>query len=166
MLKDKFCPRCRHQLVLKEIHGTERPVCSDCSHIIFYGPKLVATVIVESEGKLLMVKRAIEPGLGLWCFPGGYVHKCETVEHGAIREVYEETGLNIEIAGFIGLFSEENHPVVLAVYHGVVLGGCLTVGLEISNAAFFLPDELPELAFPKDIEVLKAWIDSDQLTRP
>tara|TARA_B100001750_G_C15194268_1_gene440410 strand:+ start:140 stop:640 length:501 start_codon:yes stop_codon:yes gene_type:complete len=160
MTEDKFCPKCRHELGFKEIHGTVRPVCSYCYHVMFYGPKLVATVIVESEGRILMVKRSIEPGCGLWCFPGGYLQTGEIVEQGAIREVFEETGLHIEIDGFIGLFSEENHPVVLAVYYGSILGGQLEAGLEVSEVGLFMPDELPELAFPKDIEFLRTWMHS------
>lgn len=160
MTEDKFCPKCRHELGFKEVHGTVRPVCTNCYHVMFYGPKLVTTVIVESEGRILMVKRSIEPGFGLWCFPGGYVQTGEVVEQGAIREVFEETGLHIKIDGFIGLFSEENHPVVLSVYYGSILGGQLEAGLEVSEVGFFMPDELPELAFPKDIEVLRTWMHS------
>ena len=155
--EDRFCPRCTAPLEVRNAHGTERPVCPHCGTIIYYDPKLVATVVIEDAGKVLMVRRATEPGLGLWSFPGGYVDRGEVVERAAAREVLEETGFKVDIRGLVGLFSEESHPVVLAAFHGRVVDGHVDAGHEVSEVGFFRLDQLPPLAFPRDVKVLEAW---------
>ena len=157
MEEDRFCPRCTTPLEARNTHGAERPVCPACGTIIYYDPKLVTTVVVEDEGKVLMVRRATEPGLGLWSFPGGYVDRGEVVERAAVREVLEETGFRVNIGGLVGLFSEEGHPVVLAAFHGWVVDGRTAAGHEVLEVGFFRLDQLPPLAFPRDVKVLEAW---------
>ncbi len=154
---DRFCPHCATPLEVRSAHGAERPVCPSCGRVIYYDPKLAATVVIEKDGKVLMVRRATEPGMGLWSFPGGYVDRGEVVERAAAREALEETGLTVEIVGLIGLFSERGHPVVLAAYHGQVIDGQPAPGQEVSEVEFFRPDELPPLAFPRDTKVLEQW---------
>ena len=78
--EDKFCPSCAAALEPKEVAGRQRPVCPKCGRVVYYDPKVAAASIIEREGKVLMVKRAIEPGYGLWSIPGGYVDRGEVVE--------------------------------------------------------------------------------------
>ena len=66
LAEDKFCPSCAAALEAKEVAGRQRPVCPQCSRVVYYDPKVAAASIIEREGKVLMVKRAIEPGYGLW----------------------------------------------------------------------------------------------------
>ena len=155
--KDRYCPQCAAPLQVRHIHGAKRPVCPGCGRILYYDPKLAASVIVDKEGKVLMVRRATEPGLGLWSFPGGYVDRGEVLEEAAARELWEETGLKAVITGLIGVFSERGHPVVLAAYHGKILEGEALPGEEISEVGYFSPDALPPLAFPRDTVVLEKW---------
>ena len=157
MEEDRYCPRCTATLEVRQTQGVERPICLSCGKVIYYDPKLAATVVVEQGGKVLMVRRATEPGLGLWSFPGGYVDRGEVVEQAAVREVLEETGLHVDITGLVELFSEEGHPVVLAAFDGQVVRGKAIAGHEVSEVEFFLPDQLPSLAFPRDVKVLEAW---------
>ncbi|MBM3925999.1 MAG: NUDIX hydrolase [SAR202 cluster bacterium] len=155
---DRYCPKCASPLEVRAAHGTPRPVCPACGKVIFYDPKLAAAVVVERDGRVLMVKRNTEPGLGLWSFPGGYVNRGESVEEGAAREVREETGLTVEIRGLVGLFSERGHPVVLAAFDGRAVGGSVIAAThEVQDVGFFPLDALPPLAFPRDAQVLKAW---------
>ena len=155
--KDRYCPQCAAPLEVRHIHGVNRPVCSGCGRILYYDPKLAASVIVDKEGKVLMVRRATEPGLGLWSFPGGYVDRGEVLEEAAARELWEETSLKAEITGLIGIFSERGNPVVLAAYHGKILQGEASPGEEVSEVGYFSPDALPRLAFPRDTTVLEKW---------
>jgi 8-oxo-dGTP diphosphatase len=157
MEEDKYCPRCGMALEMKDAQGSPRPTCPRCGKVIYYDPKLAATVVVEKDGKVLMVRRLTQPGLGLWSLPGGYVDRGEVVEHGAAREVIEETGLQVDIVGLIGLFSEGGHPVVLAAFDGRLTKGEAKAGPEVSELGFFPLDALPPLAFPRDTEVLEAW---------
>ena len=154
---DRFCPSCATALETKEVFGHERPVCPDCARVIFYDPKIAVICIVAREGRVLMIKRGTEQGYGLWGLPGGYVDRGEVVEKAAAREVWEETGLEVETAELIGLFSEDGNPVIVAVYAARETGGKLEAGPEALEVGFFSIDDLPELAFPRDQEVLAKW---------
>ncbi len=153
----KFCPHCGSNLSTIRVEATVRPQCPRCKKIIYYDPKLAAATVVEKDGLFLMIKRAIQPQLGLWGFPGGYVDRGEVVEAAAAREVLEETGLVVEITRSLGIFSEQRNPVILVAFAGVEVGGELNVGDEVSDIGFFSPDEFPPLAFPRDIQVLESW---------
>ena len=97
-----FCQRCGHGLVVEPVHGQPRPRCSTCGFIVFLEPKLAAVVLVSMEDKLVLVRRANEPALGEWSFPSGYVDRGEAVEDAAVREVREETGLQVELNRLLG----------------------------------------------------------------
>ena len=155
--EDRFCPSCAAALETKDIFGSDRPVCPDCGRVIFYDPKVAVICIVPREGKVLMIRRSTELGYGLWGLPGGYVDRGEVVERAAAREVWEETGLEVEIGGLVGLYSDPGNPVIVVAYAGRETGGTLKAGPEALEAAFFDVDRLPELAFLRDREVLANW---------
>lgn len=154
---DKFCPRCAAPLEPKIVVDKRRPVCPNCGRIIYYNPKIAATTVVEKDGKVLMVRRAAEPGLGLWSLPGGYVDREEMVERAAEREVQEETGLHVQVSDLVGVYSDPGDPVVIITYDSRIVGGELGPGAEVSEASFFPLDQLPPLAFPRDTQILEAW---------
>ena len=155
---DKYCPACATPLVSKEVAGRQRPVCPECDRVVYYDPKVAATCIVEREGQALMVCRGVQPGIGLWSIPGGYVDRGEVVEEAAVREVQEETGLAVEVVRLLGLFSEPGQPVIVAAFAARETGGVLTVGPETLDVGFFPADNLPPLAFPRDQEILQLWM--------
>ena len=159
LAEDKFCPSCAAALEAKDVAGRQRPVCPQCGRVVYYDPKVAAASIIEREGKVLMVRRAIQPGYGLWSIPGGYVDRGEVVERAAAREVLEETGLKVEPGNLIDLLSETGNPVMVAVYAAREMGGALEAGPEALEVGFFDVDQLPELAFPRDREVLAKWTD-------
>ena len=152
-----FCQRCGHRLAEKTIEDRVRPFCPSCGFVVFLDPKIAAVVLIPSDRKLVLVRRGIEPAMGRWSFPSGYVDRGEVIEDGAIREVSEETGLEVELDGFVGLYSSAGSPVVLAVYTASVVGGELEPGSEIQEVAFFPVDELPPLPFPHDYQILRDW---------
>jgi len=144
-------------LETQEVFGSERPVCPDCGRVIFYDPKVAVICIVPRDGRVLMIRRATDLGYGLWGLPGGYVDRGEVVERAAAREVREETGLEVETGELIGLFSEAGEPVMVAVYAAKETGGTLEAGPEALEVGFFDIRDLPELAFPRDRDVLAKW---------
>ena len=99
----------------------------------------------------------MDPARGHWSFPAGYVDRGEVVEEGALREVKEETGLDVELDGFVGIYSKEDSPVVLVVYAANVTGGCLRPGSEVQEIGLFSPDQMPPLPFPHDHRILEDW---------
>ena len=156
---DRFCPSCASPLEAKEVEGHQRPVCTQCDWIMFYDPKVSAICIVERGDKLLLIKRGNQPGYGLWSLPGGYVDRGEVVEAAAAREVWEETGLTVEIDQLIGLFSVTGNPVMVAAFAAKETGGHLTTGPETLDLGFFSLEELPPLAFPRDETIWTNWRD-------
>ncbi len=154
---DRFCPSCAAELEEREASGARRPVCPKCGRIIYYDPKVAATSVIARDGKILLVRRGNYPGYGLWSMPGGYVDRGEVVEEAAVREVWEETGLRIEVEELIGLFSEPGHPVMVAAFSGRETGGELAAGDEALEVGFFGLDGLPEMAFPRDRLILEQW---------
>ena len=154
---DRFCPSCAAPLETKEVAGRQRPSCPKCGRVVFYDPKVAAICIVERGDTLLLVQRGNEPGYGLWSLPGGYVDRGEVVETAAVREVWEETGLEVEVKELIGLFSEEGQAVMVAAYSAVELGGGLTLGPETLDVGFFGDNDLPPLAFPRDGQIWSRW---------
>lgn len=157
--EDKYCPACATPVELKDVFDSRRPVCPKCGHVVYHDPKIAATCILEREGRVLMIRRALQPGIGLWCMPGGYVDRGEVVEEAAAREVLEETGLVVEVEHLVGLFSESGHPVIVAAFAAKETGGALRAGPEAREVAFFSQDDLPPLAFPRDVQILARWRD-------
>ena len=153
----KYCHRCGHTVQMEEVNGNVRPRCPSCGMVVYLDPKLAAVVLVSDEERLLFVRRDIEPMLGKWSFPSGYVDRGEVVEHAAAREVREETNLIVELRGLVGVYSSTDNPVVLAAYAARVTGGKLKPGEEAQDARFFPIDELPELPFPHDDQILDDW---------
>jgi len=157
----KYCPVCATPLVEKYISNMSRPACPACGFISFLDPKLVTVVVVWHEGKFLLGKRNIDPAKGMWSFFGGYVDRGEKVEEAAVREVKEETNLDVQLERFIGLYSEKGNPHVLAAYEASVFNGevdnLVAQPEEVSELAFFTWEELPALAFPTDQRILRDW---------
>ena len=158
-----FCPTCAGALELRLLkHGDpERHVCTRCGLVLYQDPKVaVGTIISTSDGRLVLVRRAIEPGYGKWVFPGGYVDRGEEVEAAAIREAKEEAGLDVRLERLINVYSYPGRPLVVIVYAATVVGGQLCTDEECLEARLFLPDEIPwdELAFQSTSEGLRAYL--------
>jgi ADP-ribose pyrophosphatase YjhB (NUDIX family) len=130
--------------------------------VTYLDPKLAVAVLIERGGRILLGRRG--PGTrepGKWSFPAGFVERGEKVEHAAAREAREETGLEAEIGGLIGLFSSEGEPVVLAVYAAHVASGEPIAGDDLTDVGWFSVSALPELAFPRDARILEAWLSAE-----
>jgi len=143
----------------RSIEGRPRPYCPSCGYVAFFDPKVAAVVLVSADDKLVLVRRGIEPAMGRWSFPSGYVDRGEAVEDAAVREVKEETGLAVQLTGLVGLYSRRGSPVVLAVYSADVVGGALAPGGDARETASFHPDDLPPLPFLHDDQILADWRD-------
>ncbi|MBD3389792.1 NUDIX domain-containing protein [Candidatus Micrarchaeota archaeon] len=112
-------------------------------------PATVDALIIEN-GKILLIKRGREPDKGKWALPGGFVDRGETAEEACVREVEEETGLEVEVEEIVGVFSEpERDPrrTISIAYLCRKRGGVAMGGDDAGEAGWFLLDELPELAF-------------------
>ena len=158
----QFCPLCGTTLTLQEIKAgeTARPACGACAFVHFEDPKLAAGCIIEIEGQIALVRRAIEPGYGKWVFPGGYVDRGERVEDAARRETREEACLEVQITSLLNVYSYPGRPVVVVVYTADVVAGEFAPADECLEAATFPAAALPwaELAFPSTWDALSDYV--------
>jgi len=161
----KFCPKCGGSLHLGEVRNDpkERLVCTACGFVFYQDPKVSACTIPVIDGRVVLVRRAINPGRGLWVFPGGYMDQDETVEEAAMRETREEVGLEVRLTGLVGVYSYRS-PVVVIVYACEVVGGDLRIDSESLEVQAFAPGEIPwdELAFPSTRDALRAFLGAGQ----
>ncbi len=156
----KFCQNCGHRLTRKEIDNRERPYCTYCGRTVFLDPKVAVVVLIVHDGKLVLVRRDVEPFIGHWSFPSGYVDRAEVVEMEAIREVKEETGLEIRLQKLLGVYSQKGNPVILVTYTAEVTGGCLEAGDEVQEVGLFAVDRLPPMPFPHDEKITQDFMAS------
>ena len=158
----RFCPRCAGRLELRALKegDPERLVCGACGFVLYLGPKLVAGAIAELGGEIVLIQRAIEPGYGLWTFPGGFVERGEVAEAAAARETLEETGLEIEVTGIVGLYTYEDQVPAIAVFAAEVTGGEPVPLDETLDVRGFPREALPwaEMAFPSTEHALKDYL--------
>ncbi len=113
-------------------------------------PKVMVDVVIPSEGGVVLIRRASDPFVGQWALPGGFVEIGETVESAATREAAEETGLAVELAGLVGVYSDpgrdpRGHNVSVA-FLARVLSGDLIAATDAAEVAVLDPDSV-ELAF-------------------
>jgi 8-oxo-dGTP diphosphatase len=158
----RFCPRCAGRLegrIIKE-GEPERLVCGACGFVFYLGPKLVAGAIIETDGGILLIQRAIEPGYGKWTFPGGFVERGEIAEVAAAREALEEIGVEIEVTGIVGLYTYEDQIPAIAVFSARSTGGEPEPLDETLDVRPFPPAALPwsEMAFPSTEQALKEYL--------
>ncbi len=140
------CARCGGRLDFGPVPGEDRPrySCTDCGHVTYINPRLVATALpITDDGKIVLIRRAIPPGVGTWAQPGGFLEVDETVIQGAVRETREETGLIIEPTDIVGIYPQPRACVVVVVYRADIVGGEMTVTRETLDVRAFGIDELP-----------------------
>lgn len=159
----QFCPRCGGALERRQLKPTEplRPVCARCGFIFYLDPKVaVGTIISTASDRLVLVKRAIDPGYGKWVFPGGYVDRGEPLTIAAVREAREECGLDVRLDGLVNLYSYPGRAPVIVVYAATAVGGVLRADDECLETAEFAPDDLPweELAFRSTQDGLRDYL--------
>ena len=148
----EFCSNCGEKNKFGEKEGNNRFYCPCCNTVHYENPKPTATLICPKNDSILLVKRAKEPGKGLWGLPGGFIERGETPEAGAERELLEETNLNGTVKQILGTCS----------HFSTVFGDIFLIGMEIQisdwgpikagddamETILFSQENLPSLAFP------------------
>ena len=135
-------------------------MCAGCGHIVYLDPKVVAGVVIERDGRVLLLRRAHDPLRGRWVFPSGYVDRGESVEDAAAREAREEIGLDPRLGPLLGVYSYAGESVVVLVWLASAEGEPIS-GEEALEIAWFGADSIPwaELAFPSTREALRNWVE-------
>src|SRR5262249_55636025 len=136
-----------------------RPTCPRCGWVLFSDPKVAAAAVLAIGDRLLLCRRAIEPGLGKWSFPAGFVDRGEEVPAALARQGVEETGLAARPGRLVGVYSAAGNPVVLIVYAAEAEGEPRASD-EALEVGLFDPRQLPELAFDHDRQIVADWLAS------
>ena len=142
-----FCTACAAPLE----HSGRHPVCTGCGRTHHRDPKVGVGVVVVQDGRLLLVRRGVQPGKGLWALPAGYVDAGEDPRVAAAREAREETGLSVEVGRVVDVYPSavtggHRGASFFLAFEAAVVGGELAAADDALDAGFFGPDDLPELA--------------------
>ena len=157
------CSRCGAELVYGPLDGEHRHrlACPSCGHIAYVNPRLVATTLpITSAGEVVLIRRGIEPAMGAWAQPGGFLEVDETVHEAAIRETLEETGLVVEPTELVGLYSRLEALVVVAVFEASIVGGEARPTPEATEVRAFTPEAIPwaGIGFKTTYYALVDWL--------
>lgn len=159
-----YCIKCGSQLETRVIEGREVEACPNDDFVLWRDPKVASAVVVEVDGGVVLGRRAIEPGYGLWCLPGGFVNHDEHPADAAMRECMEEIGAPVELTSLIGVYhvpKRDAHSMIGIAYRARLVDGAqLNAGSEMLEVGVFPLDSLPPLAFPSHRNVLDEFIKS------
>ena len=158
----RFCPQCGGRLEKRLIKPMEprRLVCTVCGFIFYLDPKLSVIAVIPMNEGVVMVRRAINPGYGLWVVPGGFVDLGEVLEDALVRETQEETLLTVRPIRLLNIYSYPDHRTVIAAYVTEYVSGELAAGDETLEARVFGLKEIPwpQIAFSSTQEALREYI--------
>jgi ADP-ribose pyrophosphatase YjhB (NUDIX family) len=157
----RFCPECGAPCVEKvplDDHKL-RSVCTKCDAIHYVNPKVVVGCIVEAGERLLLARRNIEPALGRWTFPAGYLECLESCADGAARETMEETEAKVEPLGLFAMLDIPHISQIYAVYRARLVGDHFAPTPESSEVQLIGMNEIPwkDLAFPSVATSLRLY---------
>lgn len=159
----KFCSNCGHKVEKKAVKGDFLPryVCDNCNIIHYQNPNVVTGALPIWEDKVLLCKRGIEPRKGYWNVPGGYLENGETVEDGAIREVWEEAQTKIVITGLHMVYSIARINQVYMHFLADLQALDFKPTEESTEVRLFSEEEIPwgEIAFASSKFTLKRFFE-------
>lgn len=159
----QYCNQCGSSVTFSIPEGDNLPrhVCAACGHIHYENPRLIVGCIAEWEGKLLLCRRAIEPRLGFWTPPAGFMENGETTAQAAARETLEEAGAKVLLDAPFALINIAHINQVHLFYRGRMADGMHIPGVESLATALFPPSEIPwpELAFSSVEIALRRYLE-------
>ena len=147
-----FCSHCGSRVISKVPDGDHLPrfVCTSCDTIHYKNPLLVLGCVPVWEDKILLCKRAIEPRLGFWTVPAGFMENGETLQNAAARECYEEALAKVEIGSLLAVVSVTHAAQVHVMFRAHLLAPTFAPGPESLEVGLYSEAEIPweNLAFP------------------
>lgn len=157
----RFCPRCRTALAAEP--GSVR--CPACRLVVYAKPApAICALAVDTEGRVLLGRRAREPAVGKWDLLGGFMDEGEQPLETLVRELREETGLEVEPGAFVGVVSDRygdsGNATVNLCWTARIVGGEARAADDVAELRWFRPENLPareELAFANTAALLGLW---------
>lgn len=140
----RFCPNCKNHL---KVDGN-KVECLACNFLHYLNPAPAVTVVVEKDDQVLLARRGIEPRLGTWDLPGGFVNAGEAFEDTVLREVKEETGLEVEIVQNLGstpdVYGATDKPTINSIYLVKIISGSAQAADDVAELKWFTKSNLPK----------------------
>lgn len=162
-----FCPSCGQPLTRKIPEGDHLPryVCTACGTIHYQNPRIIAGCVIETEGKLLLCKRAIEPRLGYWTHPAGFMENGESVAQGAAREAMEEALAKVKIGSLLSIVNVLHAHQVHITYRATLAEPGYGVGVESLETRLYDEAEIPweDIAFLSVRFALQRYLEDRRL---
>jgi len=141
------------------VDGRKRLVCQKCGWIDYRNPlPVVVCVAKDKEGKILIAKRNLKPGINKWALPGGFVEANETPEIACLRELEEETGIKGKIKRLIGVYVQkirEYGSLLVIGYEVEISKNYLSLNSELKDAGFFSKKDLPVISFSSHRKIIE-----------
>lgn len=163
----KFCSNCGHAVEVRVPDGDNLPrfVCPACHTIHYENPKLVVGCVPEHEGRILLCKRAIEPRLGYWTVPAGFMENGETLEAAAARESREEALAEVTIGSLLAIVNVVHAHQVHVMYRATLPAAEFGVGVESLEVELLRIEDIPwpEIAFPSVEFALRRYLEDREL---
>jgi len=160
--KSRFCVQCGTALLLRPSRSSAavRQTCPACQVTVYDTPSVVVATLPVTEQRVILIRRATEPGHGKWAYAGGYLEAGETLEAAAIRETREETGLEVRIAGLLGVYSRPGGRSITIVFLAAAERDDWAPGPEALEVKAFEPGQIPwdGLAFWTVTYALEDWL--------
>ena len=159
----KFCPECGQPVQVKVPEGDHLPrhVCSACAAIHYHNPKIVVGCVPEHEGRILICRRAIEPRLGFWTIPAGFMENDETLQQGAARESREEALAEVEIGSMLAVVHVLHARQVHVMFRARLTTPEFGAGEESLEVTLCDPGDIPwrDIAFPSVRFALERYLE-------
>jgi ADP-ribose pyrophosphatase YjhB (NUDIX family) len=161
-LDKQFCCYCGNKTLIATPSGDHLPrrVCPACEAVHYENPRLVVGCVPEHEGRILICRRAIEPRLGYWTVPAGFMENGETLEAGAARECFEEALASVEIGSLLALVNIPEARQVHVFFRARLTKSAFGAGQESLETQLVAADEIPwdEIAFPSTRFALEHYL--------
>ena len=141
----KYCSECAAALDFRIPAGESLPrhVCPSCGAIHYLNPKLIVGCVAQWQGRILLCRRAIEPRLGLWTLPAGFMENGETTKEAALRETFEEACARVKIDALFALISVPSISQVNVFYRASLLDTGFAAGAESLETRLFAEADIP-----------------------
>jgi ADP-ribose pyrophosphatase YjhB (NUDIX family) len=148
----KFCSSCGALITHKIPDGDNRLryVCESCGEIHYQNPKVIAGILPTYKSKVLLCKRSIQPQVGYWTLPAGFLENGESSLEGAIRECSEEANTQVRDPSIYAIFDIPQINQIYIFYRAEMPEAIFSPSTESSDVALFSEEDIPwsELAFP------------------
>lgn len=158
-----YCSNCGEPVVVRIPPGDTLPryVCDQCGAIHYQNPKIVAGCIPVWDDRILLCKRAIEPRLGKWTLPAGFMENGETVQEAAARETREEALARVSDLELFGMFNIPHVNQVYVMFRARMPQRDFAPGMESLSCELVTEDRIPwlEIAFPVIEHTLRLFLE-------